>query len=845
MSNEPGLVANIDPETIRLELDGVLPRVEQPARYLGLERNLVRKPWESVAVRMALLFPDTYEIGMSHQGSAILYHMINRRADALAERAYAPWPDMGSRLRETGIPLYTLESYRPVAAFDVVGITLQTELNYVNIPYVLSLAGIPVRAATRGESEPVVIGGGPCTANPEPVAPFFDALLAGDAEASLDGILSTVAEAKTAGTPRRDLLLRLSRIQGVYVPELYTFDPRTGWSAVEDAPLPVKRVWVPSLRPENQPEAPVVPFAGTIQDRLGMEIMRGCTQGCRFCQAGYWYRPVREHEPAIIVDRMERQVRETGLDEVGLLSLSSADYSRIESVATELAARLKPHHGSISLPSLRADAFSVSLAEAVSQVRRSGFTFAPEAGSDRLRRVINKTVSNDDVTEASRAAFAAGWNLVKLYVMIGLPTETDDDLEAIAELADTVVSAGRSERGGKAKVKVSVGCFVPKPWTPFQWSPFVGSEELARRIATLRRLFHGIRGAKLTWDEPEQAALEALLSRGSRRLADTIEAAHRRGAVFDGWSDQLNLDAWRGAIAETEVDLVRELGKRELEPPLPWDVIDAGVRKEFLRAELRRALHETVTPDCRTGPCLRCGIPGDGSDIQLATSTVAPRTSSAASRAPAGSASERRRYRFAFRKTGDARFLSHRQVMDALERAFRGARLPVRFTTGFNPHIRLSMGPALPLGHEGVREMFDVETTAPIGTGHLDSANRLLPRGLRLLDAERLLPGAPGLGKAIVSARNRIAPPEHAAWPPKPERLPPDLAAGVLAWELQPDRSLLVDLNLRQADGPTPGLKKVLLGTGFPADEIPLLRVVRERLTLRSPTAAPDLGESS
>ncbi len=850
------------PESVRAALDGILPRVQKPARYLGLERNLVRKPWESVPLHVALAFPDAYEIGMSHQGSRILYHMVNRRPDALAERTHAPWPDMGAALREAGIPLYTLESYTPVAEFDVVGITLQSELNYTNVPWLLGLAGITRWAAERGRDEPIVLGGGPCTANPEPVADFFDAIVVGDAEAALDAILDTIRDARTEGLPRRDLLRRLERIEGVYVPHLYRWVPASDgeparWEPPDGgAPFPIRRVWVERLDPADQPEVPIVPFAEVIQDRLGMEIMRGCTQGCRFCQAGYWYRPVREHDPSAVVERMERQVEETGFEQVSLLSLSSADYSQVAPLAHRLAESLHPRQVSVSLPSLRADAFSVELAEAVSRVRKSGFTFAPETGSDRLRRVINKTFTNADMLAAAEAAFSRGWNMLKVYAMIGLPTETDEDLLELVHLARELVERGRRIRGRKVEVKVSVGCFVPKAWTPFQWEPFCGTVELARRIRLLRDRFRKIRGARLTWNEPEEAALEAILSRGDRRLAAAIARAHDLGAVFDGWTDMQNLDAWERAFAETGIDPARELGPRDPAATLPWDVIDAGVRKGFLRAELRRALREVATEDCKWGHCFRCGIPGNGEDIQLAPPSLPQLTPAAAEASPAGARPERerpgggssppsRRHRFTFAKTGDARFLSHRLLMDALARALRGARLPVKYTEGYNPHIRLSMGPALPLGYEGLAEAFDVECTAPVRRHHLERVNRLLPEGLRILDVAPLMAGAPSLGKLSASAIYRIAPPGDAPWPGEPPRLPEDLKAGLLAWSVLPSGELRVELNLRQAEGPTPTVKDLLAALGVPPEGIPLVRVTREVVRLRARSAPAPAAEDA
>jgi len=850
------------PDEIRAALEEILPGVQKPTRYLGIERNLIRKPWNDVSVHVALAFPDAYEIGMSHQGTRILYHLVNRRDDALAERTFAPMADMAEAMRDQGVPLFTLESYRATTDFDIIGISLQSELNYINIPYMLDLAGITRRAADRGQEEPLVLGGGPCTANPEPVADFFDAILIGDGEAALDEILDAVRDGRAAGDDRPSLLRRLATIRGVYVPTLYRWhhgstEREARWERLEDAaPFPVTRVWVDELDPADQPESVIVPFADVIQDRLGMEIMRGCTQGCRFCQAGYWYRPVREHDPEAVLERIEGQVAETGFEEVGLLSLSTADYSQVEPLVSSLSERLRERRVSVSLPSLRADAFSVGLAEAVSRVRKSGFTFAPETGSDRLRRVINKTFTNDDMVRAAEAAFEKGWNLIKVYAMIGLPTETDDDLEELARLAENILSAGRRVAGGrKIQVKISVGCFVPKAWTPFQWQPFTGVEELRRRIHFLKQRFKRIRGARLKWSNPDEAALESLLSRGGRGLSTAIERAHDLGAIFDGWSDHLDLGAWHRALDETDIDVERELGKRTLTDSLPWDIIDAGVRKGFLKAEWRRAQKEAETEDCKWGHCYRCGIPGDGTDIRLAPDSlpalgdVLPeedRPKAAVYRQrliprtlPAGREQTQppvhRRYRVTFSKTGDARWLSHRQTMDLLERIVRAAELPVRYTEGFNPHIRLSMGPALPVGLEGEAEIFDVDCTAPVRRQHLEKANSLLPEGMEITDARPLLVGAPSLGKLVAAARYRIGPvDDRRVLLDHPEGIDDEVRPGIRRWQLREDSVLVVELNARQGDGPMISVKRLLLALGLDEDRIARIPVTREALVLEA-----------
>ncbi|MFZ5786210.1 MAG: TIGR03936 family radical SAM-associated protein, partial [Acidobacteriota bacterium] len=666
--------------------------------------------------------------------------------------------------------------------------------------------------------------------------------------------------AKATGTPRAELLRALARIPGVYVPSLYGWTPaasaREGgtWAARDGAPLPVTRAFVAALDPADVPPVPLVPAVEVVQDRLGMEVVRGCTQGCRFCQAGYWYRPIREHDPETVLRTLEAHVDATGYEEVGLLSLSTADYSQIEPLALHLTERLASRRVGVSLPSLRAESFSVAVADAVSRVRKSGFTFAPETGSDRLRRVINKTFTNADMVAAAETAYARGWNLIKVYSMIGLPTETDEDLEALADLARDILAAGRRVGNRKAEVKVSVGPFVPKAWTPFQWEPFVPVEEMRRRVGLLRARFARIRGSKLTWNEPEESRLEALLSRGDRRLGRVIARAVDLGAKFDGWHEWLRLDAWNQAMAEAGLDWEDQTGARDLGATLPWDVIDAGVRKGYLKAERRRGVDERATPDCRWGDCMRCGIPGDGADTVLARPTLPAVGEEAPELARARNAAYRlrplprvaprpeplaqpellARVRFGFEKRGDARFLSHRNVMDLLERALRAAGVPVRYTEGYNPHIRLSMGPALQLGHEARGEMFDVDCHAEVTAEMLDRANRVLPEGLRLTGAAALSAGTASLGKAIAACRYRVRGTNGAApWAAggfAGEALP----AGVLEWRVE-GGELVVVLNARQVDGPTPSIRAVLQALGLEAEAQHALRVVREACVMSAP----------
>lgn len=873
-------------DSLRPRLEPFLLRVERPGRYLGLERNVVRKELSAAELTLCLAFPDTYEIGMSHTGTKVLYELVNRRDGWACERAYAPWVDLEEVMRSERIPLFSIESCAPVADFDVLGFSLQSELNYTNVPNMLDLAGVPVLAAERGDADPVVVGGGPCVANPEPVADFFDVFLLGDAEEALAVFLEAVKS--TRGLPRRERLLAFAACPGIYVPSLYdvSYDGDRVVAYTPNAPgVPerAKRVWVERLDPSVYPERPMVPSVDIVQDRLGLEIMRGCTQGCRFCQAGYWYRPVRELDPADVARMTKAFIDEAGWSEVGLLSLSSADYSQIEPLVACLAPELAKTKVSISLPSLRAEAFSVALADAVSEVRKSGFTFAPETGSDRLRRVINKTFTNDDMVKAAGVAFERGWDLIKVYTMIGLPSETTADLDELVTLVANILAEGR-KKGVRATVHVSIGSYVPKSFTPFQWSAFDGVERLTEKLAYLKERFRPVRGAKLKWHEPKEAEIEAMLSLGDRRMSGALLEVWKRGGKFDGWSEHFSWPRWTEALDAAGIPKARHLREKDLKETLPWDVVDASIRKPFLVVEWKKALQEMATDDCKWGRCTACGVPGNGEDTVLAngmpaafsfalptldapgTGTsplTAPGDASSPARgaaAPAslpsasgvasgvadardegrgaayadkakgaayrmkatpdllplrerrtsrGGASESaaiaRSWRVSFEKLGDARYLSHRNVMDVLERALRAARVPVRYTEGFNPHIRLSMGPALPLGSESRHELFDLDVVEPLTLEHLAAVNDRLPPGMRLLGWTELPPGAPSLGKAATE--------------------------GVYRFTL-PNGEVIVERLRLAGEGATTPKRHIEKTWGLAAEDQHVIRVVREETVL-------------
>lgn len=586
----------------------LLPRVQKPGRYVGGEYNLIRKPWDAVELHVALVFPDLYDLGMSNFAFQIFYDLLNAQPWLAAERAYLPAPDMQAALRKAGLPLYSLESFRPLAAFDLLAISTAYEQLFTGVLSVLDLAGLPRRAAQRTAAHPIILGGGHGAFNPEPISAFVDAFIIGEAEEALLEVAQTLRALKPA--PREDKLRALARIPGVYVPALYRITYRglaveTLEPLVPEAPLPVARRVVGTL--PSTPIRQLVPNVEIAHERAVIEIQRGCTRGCRFCQAGMVTRPVRERPMAQIVDEAEQIIAATGYEELALLSLSSADHSQIQETLTALRERFSGRHLSLSLPSLRIDAFSVALADALSSGRKTGFTFAPEAGSERLRQRINKDIRTEDLLQVAEEVYARGWRTIKLYFMLGLPGETDEDVEAMAELALAVWERGRKVHGRSAEVHLTVGTFVPKPWTPFQWEPLASAEVVARRQTLLRERIRP-RAIHLSWNDYRETRLEALLSRGDRRLNDVVERAWELGAQFDAWDEWRNFAAWDQALAESQLDVDAWLyAPRAVEAPLPWDHLTTAVDKRFLLREKRLSEAGQFSRDCRAG-CLACGI---------------------------------------------------------------------------------------------------------------------------------------------------------------------------------------------------------------------------------------------
>ena len=602
--------------------DEILLKIEKPARYIGNEVNSVMKDPEKVDIRFAMCFPDVYEIGMSNLGMMILYNMFNQREDVWCERLFSPWPDLDKVMREKKIPLFALESQEPIRDFDFLGITIGYEMCYTNILQVLDLSGIPLKSADRGEDFPIVIGGGACAYNPEPLAPFFDMFYIGEGETVYDALFDAYKANKKAGGSRKDFLLAAAKIPGIYVPSLYEVTYKEDGTIASFAPTAdgvpekVQKQLIIDMEKEYRAvEAPVVPHIKATQDRVTLEIQRGCIRGCRFCQAGMIYRPTRERDVETLKESARIMLKNTGHEEISLSSLSSSDYSQLKELVNFL---IEEFHGkaiNISLPSLRIDAFALDVMSKVQDVKKSSLTFAPEAGSQRLRDVINKGLTEEVILHGAGEAFKGGWNQVKLYFMLGLPTETEDDMKGIAHLAQKIAETyyevvPKEQRKGKVQINVSTSFFVPKPFTPFQWAPMYTEQDFVEKAKVVKnevRAQLNQRSIRYNWHEPDVTALEGFLARGDRRCADVILKAYEKGALYDAWTENFDYDIWKEAMAECGVDMTfYTLRERSLDEILPWDFIDTGVSRRFLEREWQRAKEGVVTENCRQ-KCSACG----------------------------------------------------------------------------------------------------------------------------------------------------------------------------------------------------------------------------------------------
>lgn len=765
-------------------LDELVLAAQKPSRYVGCEFGSVTKDPGRVRLRFGLAFPDVYEVGMSNLGFRLLYHGLNDRPEVHCERVFFPWPDLEAMLREHRLPLFTLESRTAVRDLDIVGITLQFELAYTSALGLLDLSGIPLWARDRGPGDPLVVGGGPCAYNPEPLADFFDCFAVGDGEEVVHELVDAVLAWKGSGAPRAALLDRLAEVPGIYVPSLFRprFDPATRALVAMEPLKPgyekVSRRVVPDIDTLSTSayERPVVPFMQTVHDRLPIEIQRGCTRGCRFCQVGMITRPTRQRSPATVLRVAEQGLRASGYEEVGLLSLSSGDYECLNPLLDDFLSRWEGERIALSLPSLRTETMSDSLAKKIARVRKTGFTLAPEAATDRLRAVINKGNREEHLIEAVESIFRNGWSLLKLYFMLGLPEERDEDVVAIARLAKRcLATARRALPPGKGSASINLGAstFVPKPFTPFQWEPMITPEEARRRQGIIAAELGGRHGAiHFKPHESRQASVEGALAVGDRRLGTAVAYAYRLGQRLDSWTEWFDEQKWASAFAEMQ--RIHGVGlewfafrRKRLDEVLPWDRIDCGVTKAYLQKQLAAARNLSEVLDCVLAPCTVCGA----CDYDATKNRVyGPESYRAAQPGPASpetvQSSGRTHVRVRYAKEGRLIALSHLEVMTAIIRAVRRAGLPMAFSQGYHPKPRVSFGPALPVGVASRAEYVDLELVGARDAKEVgERLAAALPGGLTLLDATRIDPRTPSLSESVRSVHYRVEFPE--GWSPE------------------------------------------------------------------------------
>ncbi|MBN1348949.1 TIGR03960 family B12-binding radical SAM protein [candidate division KSB1 bacterium] len=754
----------------------LLPFVNKPGRYAGNEFNSIIKDWDQIKVSFGLIFPELYELAMSYQGFSILYHLLNRDPGIVAERIFAPDEDFEALLRIKDAPLFSLETKRPLKAFDILGFTVQYELHYTNILNVLDLGKIPLITTERDDTVPLIIAGGPCVFNPEPLSNYIDAFVIGDGEEVIFELAHVVELAKQEKWGRRETLKRLTQIEGVYVPEFYVAQTSpdgkfAGMKPVEqDVPATITARIIPELKAENYPENPIVPLIDITHNRLGIEIMRGCSRSCRFCNAGMIYRPVRERPVDEIVSYTMKALQSTGYEEVSLLSLSTSDYSKLQDLLSKLITLLNKKQIKLSFPSLRPETFISQISAFANEMRnKGGLTLAPEAGTTRLRGVINKTNTNEDLLKAVQFGYENGWTLVKLYFMLGLPTETREDLDGLINLIWEVIGLARASWG--KKINVSLSPFIPKPHTPFQWEGLCDLEELREKVYYIKKNLR-YKHLDLSWRDPEIAYLEATLARGDRRVGTAVYHAWKAGAKFDGWTNKFDYQIWDNAFKVSKIDPNDFVKARATDEIFPWDHISKGITRAFLLKEREKATAFHTTLDCREDTCHGCGLMQqpecqkvlspesqrkrlESAEIanSLSAKTASPQAVDTRLNEPTGDAYF---LRINYRKNAEMRFTSHLDMIRIFERAFRRSELPIAFSQGFSPHPKISYGLPLAIGHTSEVEYLDVQLIGNSIPTFEERLSRHLPRGVELIRVKKYVTKPQSLTATINRADYRI-----------------------------------------------------------------------------------------